>query len=215
MSRRRANRDPPARRREWSSCTGRGLSPEGASSRTGSRFRLVSREATPPFTEEELPLTTAEINGRPTGDLAEDVLSHWVKGRPLSFRLPSLGRAVPISRRLARLWLDAEDVRADHARDAVLLVLSELVTNAVEHSNSAHITGWLSRTTDRILLEVRDQGRTSAVPRLHRATPDEDHGRGLALVAGYSQEWGVRLSMDGGCAVWAVVPLSSRGTAAW
>ncbi|MFH8386755.1 ATP-binding protein [Kitasatospora sp. NPDC018058] len=175
----------------------------------------MSREATPPFTEEEIPLTTAEINGRPTGALAEDVLSHWARGRPLSFRLPSLDRAVPIARGLAGLWLDAEDVRADHARDAALLVISELVTNALEHSNSAHITGWLRRTADRLLLEVRDQGKTSTVPRLHRATPDEDHGRGLALVAGCSQEWGVRLSADGSCSVWAVVPLSGRSTAAW
>jgi anti-sigma regulatory factor (Ser/Thr protein kinase) len=175
----------------------------------------VSREAPPPFTEEEIPLTTAEINGRPAGALAEDVLSHWVRGCPLSFRLPSLDRAVPIARRLAGLWLDAEDVRADHARDAALLVISELVTNAIEHSNSAHITGWLRRTADRLLLEVRDQGMTPTVPRLHRATPDEDHGRGLALVASCSQEWGVRLSTDGSCSVWAVVPLSSRSTAAW
>ncbi|MDH6710471.1 anti-sigma regulatory factor (Ser/Thr protein kinase) [Kitasatospora sp. MAA19] len=215
MNQCRANREPPARRREWSSCSGRGLSREATSSHTGSCFRLVSREATPPFTEEEISLTTAEINERPTGALAEDVLSHWVSGRPLSFRLPSLGRAVPIARQLAGLWLDAEDVRANHARDAALLVISELVTNALEHSDSAHITGWLRRTADRLLLEVRDQGKTSSVPRLHRATPDEDHGRGLALVAGYSQEWGMRLSMDGSCSVWAAVPLSSRSTAAW
>ncbi|MGW3041749.1 ATP-binding protein [Kitasatospora sp. NPDC001159] len=159
--------------------------------------------------------STDHRRDRPTGALVEDVLSHWGRGRPLSFRLPSLGRAVPISRRLAGLWLDAEDVRADHARDAALLVISELVTNALEHSNSAHITGWLGRTADRLLLEVRDQGKTSAVPRLRRATPDEDHGRGLALVAGYSQEWGMRLSRDGSCSVWAAVPLSSRSTAAW
>ncbi|MET8629835.1 ATP-binding protein [Kitasatospora sp. NPDC004669] len=215
MNQRRANRESPVRWREWSSCSRRGLSRETASSRTGSRFRPVSREAPPPFTEEEIPLTTAEINGRPTGALAEDVLSHWVRGRPLSFRLPSLDRAVPISRRLAGLWLDAEDVRADHARDAALLVISELVTNALEHSNSAYITGWLRRTADRLLLEVRDQGKTSTVPRLHRATPDEDHGRGLALVAGCSQEWGMRLGTDGSCTVWAAVPLSSRSTAAW
>ncbi|SOB88970.1 Histidine kinase-like ATPase domain-containing protein [Streptomyces sp. 1331.2] len=177
-------------------------------------MRPVSREAVPPFTEEEIPLTTAEIDGRPTGALAEDVLRHWVRGRPLSFRLPSLVRAVPVSRRLAGLWLDAEGVRAGHTREAVLLVISELVTNAVEHSNSAYITAWLRRTADRLLVEVRDQGRTSVVPRLHRATPEEDHGRGLALVADHSQDWGVRLGTDGSCSVWAAVPLSGRSAAA-
>ncbi|MFF7994810.1 ATP-binding protein [Kitasatospora xanthocidica] len=174
----------------------------------------MSREAAPPFTEEEIPLTTADIDGRPTGALAEDVLRHWVRGRPLSFRLPSLVRAVPVSRRLAGLWLDAEGVRAGHTRDAVLLVISELVTNALEHSNSTHITAWLRRSADRLLLEVRDQGKTSEVPQLHRATPDEDHGRGLALVADYSQDWGVRLGSDGSCSVWASVPLSGRSAAA-
>ncbi|MEU8926610.1 ATP-binding protein [Kitasatospora sp. NPDC048545] len=91
---------------------------------------------------------------------------------------------------MAGLWLDAEDVRADRAR-APLLVISELVADALEHSDSTHPHRLVARrTADWILLEVRDRGKTSAVPRLHRGTPDDDHGRGLALVADCAQQWG-------------------------
>ena len=43
-----------------------------------------------------------------------------------------------------------------------------------------------------------------------RPTPDDEHGRGLQLVALLADRWGTRPT-EHGKAVWAVVALDSRG----
>jgi anti-sigma regulatory factor (Ser/Thr protein kinase) len=125
--------------------------------------------------------------------------------RPVSFAVPALKRSVPLCRRLSRLWLDAQCVDDQDARDMVLLVVSELVSNAVVHSASARVTCRLGRSGNCVLVEVSDQGRAASVPFPARPARNGIGGRGLAIVAELAAEWGVRREA-GACTVWAAVP---------
>lgn len=73
------------------------------------------------------------------------------------------------------------------------LVVSELVTNALRYA-SGPIQLRLIR--DRTLIcEVSDTGHTS--PHLRYAGSDDEGGRGLFLVAQFTQRWGTRHTPDG------------------
>ncbi len=87
--------------------------------------------------------------------------------------------------------------------DAVLLT-SELVTNAVLHGR-APISLRLLRTSSEAVLEVHDAA--SFLPRRLRPTPEDEHGRGLQLVACLADRWGVRPVREGK-AVWCAFSLS-------
>ncbi len=89
---------------------------------------------------------------------------------------------------------------ADRIDDAVLVV-SELVTNAVKNSAiNAAVKVWLWTDGQRLLIEVRDMG--PGIPLLVDPTPDEDGGRGLAVVNALSKDWGC-YPQRGGKVVWA------------
>ncbi len=84
----------------------------------------------------------------------------------------------------------------------VVLIASELVTNAVQHGRPP-VTLRLSRTTSELLLEVIDTA--GHVPRVLRPGPADDHGRGLHLVSTLAEKWGTRMT-EQGKAVWCTVP---------
>src|SRR5947209_2756867 len=86
--------------------------------------------------------------------------------------------------------------------DATLIV-SELLTNAMVHGR-APIRLRLRVTPDELAIEVDDAA--SAMPRKLRATTDDIHGRGLAIVAEMSTRWAARA--DGyGKTVWSTLPI--------
>ncbi|MFD5542860.1 SpoIIE family protein phosphatase [Streptomyces sp. NPDC127079] len=87
----------------------------------------------------------------------------------------------------------------DQARDNALLVLSELVTNAVRFGTGP-VTVRLVRSGGRLSCEVADTG--NGRPRLRRGEPLDDDGRGLHVVHKLTTRWGVRWT-DTGKAVWA------------
>ena len=84
--------------------------------------------------------------------------------------------------------------------DDVALVASELVTNAVLHASSPTRVA-LYVHDERLRLEVHDD--SSVMPERRRATDQASTGRGLALVDGLAEAWGVSLSAGGGKSVWA------------
>ncbi|MYZ34781.1 ATP-binding protein [Streptomyces sp. SID4917] len=122
--------------------------------------------------------------------------------------MPTLERAVPICRHLARLWMDSEDITDESARCAGLLVISELMTNAIIHTNSVSITGRLRKTGGWFFVEVQDEGGAVSVPYPRRSDYSNEYGRGLLLVARSVQALGTRLETDGGRTFWARISLT-------
>jgi serine/threonine-protein kinase RsbW len=84
------------------------------------------------------------------------------------------------------------------------LVVTELFTNAVRHTDSEKITCVLHDIGTVVRLEVTDQGRGTGVPVPCAAQADEEGGRGLLLVSLLSLAWGSDPAENGtGRVVWA------------
>jgi PAS domain S-box-containing protein len=119
------------------------------------------------------------------------------------------------------LELTAPEVAAAEARDLVrdllgdlgvsdrrvledaVLVTSELVTNALLHTELPAALRLVS-TPEELRIEVHD--RSAAQPQRRRPGAQDEHGRGLTIVAALSRGWGARLT-EAGKVVWSVVPL--------
>ena len=86
-----------------------------------------------------------------------------------------------------RLW----DLTA--LRDTAILVVSELVTNAVRHGQGKPVGLRVTNSAHELRVEVTDGSPTPA--RLREAGEVAESGRGLLLVSAVSKEWGV--SPDG------------------
>lgn len=126
--------------------------------------------------------------------------------RAYRLELPSHRSSVRVARRSVDTWLAARRLPPDVVDDAVLLV-SELVTNAVVHTVSTRIVCGARLLGDTGLrLEVHDE---DVVRRdLPRRTPgsDDECGRGLLLVHRIADSWGAeRSTLTGGNAVWAAL----------
>lgn len=95
---------------------------------------------------------------------------------------------------------------ADHADvDDAVLIASELAANAVEHGTPP-IELALEVTGDDVCIIVSGT-QSGTVPQMRTATTDDPRGRGLAIVASLSRDWG--WNHEGGrLSVWA--KLSSR-----
>jgi anti-sigma regulatory factor (Ser/Thr protein kinase) len=85
------------------------------------------------------------------------------------------------------------------AADQLVLIGSELVTNAVLHART-ELTLTLELRADRVRISVQDRSRAPATLRHYR--PDALTGRGLGVVAALSDRWGVSTAPDGKI-VWA------------
>jgi anti-sigma regulatory factor (Ser/Thr protein kinase) len=87
--------------------------------------------------------------------------------------------------------------------DDLVLVVSELVTNAIRHGRGPvevdiHVDG------SEVIVEVAEGSSSS--PKIMDTTPDSVGGRGLPIVDALTRQWGVRSIPDGGKVVWARVP---------
>ncbi|MGW7592813.1 ATP-binding protein [Streptomyces rubiginosohelvolus] len=118
------------------------------------------------------------------------------------FALPAHPESVAGARELTRTRLDAWRLGRDLG-DAAVLIVSELVTNAIVHTASTRVVCELSRFGRRLRIAVQDQGHQPCGPRL-RPSSDEEHGRGLLLVEAMSSAWGSHDAQDAsGRIVWA------------
>jgi anti-sigma regulatory factor (Ser/Thr protein kinase) len=87
-----------------------------------------------------------------------------------------------------------------HLVDDIVLVVSELATNALVHAGSP-FTVTLGVFKETVVLEVLDG--THAGPTLVAARTLDTRGRGIAIVQALSRDWGVSARVSGGKAVWA------------
>lgn len=93
--------------------------------------------------------------------------------------------------------------------DAVKLMVSELATNVVGHvQTSFELT--LSRTAEEIRVEVADYG--GGTPVIRSAGPDDERGRGLQIVDGLADRWGVDYDRPAGKIVWFTLALPAAET---
>lgn len=118
-------------------------------------------------------------------------------------RLPPSTDSVPVARRFARDQL--RHSRSDV--ETVVLLVSELVTNAVLHARSEVVL---------LILDHRDVARVEVSdssplpPRLHNFTADSATGRGLRLLDQLALRWGADTSAGGaGKVVWFEVGSAS------
>ncbi|MFG3223583.1 ATP-binding protein [Kitasatospora sp. NPDC048194] len=110
-------------------------------------------------------------------------------------RLPrSAGRARLRFLRLAFEW----DVPVDSAETALIL-LSELVTNACRHARSPRdrMIGVRVLLPSSSLLRIEVSDADPELPTLRQAAPEDESGRGLALVAALATSWGARPRGEG------------------
>lgn len=109
----------------------------------------------------------------------------------------------PASSRLAREF--ATSAVPGPADDRLAVVVTELVTNAVLHGRSAPRLSLRQKGAE-VIVEVTDDGpgRPAMIP----GPTIETHGRGLAIVDHFAEEWGVTdLEDSEGKVVWARVRL--------
>ncbi|MEU6392334.1 ATP-binding protein [Streptomyces sp. NPDC046939] len=121
------------------------------------------------------------------------------------FVLPALSTSARDARNTVRDRLGAWQVPEDTCDDAVLMV-SELATNAVLHTDSEQILCGLTLSGERqrLRIELHDGGRTPLRPPEPHADFCQEGGRGLILVRELADRWGTaRSTRAEGKVVWA------------
>jgi anti-sigma regulatory factor (Ser/Thr protein kinase) len=126
-----------------------------------------------------------------------------------SFRLPRHPASVGLARRRVRDHLsDWGHSAGEQAFEDVVLLVSELATNAVRHAPLLEREFEVAVTTladGSCLIEVSDE--SPAQPRLRPVRrADEESGRGLRLVESLTTAWGVWSRGRNGKTIWALVP---------
>ena len=111
-------------------------------------------------------------------------------------------RAARAARTFVRLTCARWDL--DSVLEPALLVVSELVTNAVRHARTRLTVGLLLRS-DHLLVEVEDEDSRPLV--LHHNDQDAVDGRGLILIDAMARKWGSR-PRPLGKVVWAELALT-------
>lgn len=106
--------------------------------------------------------------------------------------LPATPASVPEGRAFLNRTLNSWECAA--AADDALLLLSETLTNAVQHAEGP-LGLRLCRTVTDLTVEVSDRSPHLPQPRL--ASEDEESGRGLFLVRTLADSWGVRPTDEG------------------
>ncbi len=168
--------------------------------------RLVALlETLPPAAGPSRVLDTA-LGLLPAGNRGDDVAvlaalvppSVSASSRRVERSLPEHPMSVPLARSWAEGWLAGSDVPSDRS-DAVLLVISELVTNAVRQGDGP-VRVTLDAADDSLLIEVFDSGHR--LPTLSESALDSTGGRGLHLIDTVCDDWGVREELQGKT-VWA------------
>jgi anti-sigma regulatory factor (Ser/Thr protein kinase) len=131
----------------------------------------------------------------------------WSSALPWSEELEASGVAALST---VRAWVRqvAQDI-ADEFMTDLLLVVVELVTNAIEHGGGPRCVR-LSRTATDVRIEVQDTNHEELTPGESRFGAGAHRGAGLLLVRRISRDWGVRHDpQTGGKTVWTTMPCAT------
>jgi Histidine kinase-like ATPase domain len=99
-------------------------------------------------------------------------------------------------------WLPADDEEQQEVAEDVLLLVSEMVTNACLHAGGP-LELALNCTAERLRIEVADGSAVAPAPR--QSGPSVPGGHGLRVMEKLSRAWGV-VPRGTGKAVWLEVP---------
>ncbi|AJE83732.1 hypothetical protein SLNWT_3356 [Streptomyces albus] len=129
-----------------------------------------------------------------------------VESPPLAVEVsfPAAKSRVPDARRITVAYLHLWDMSA--LVDEAALVVSELVTNAVNYGSGVPVGLRVYVSDGALVIEVRDGSPLPA--RLRVVDAEAESGRGLFLVAALAREWGV--SPDGKT-TWCSLELPLQG----
>ncbi|QNN52430.1 ATP-binding protein [Nocardioides mesophilus] len=119
---------------------------------------------------------------------------------------------VPLSAPRARDFVSVRltEHHLPQLQDAVRLVVSELVTNAIVHAGTP-LTVTIEELASQVRVAVHDESPTA--PCARTAHQDDTGGRGLAVIERFSSAWGVLPGTRSDKSVWAsfaVPPLVPR-----
>ncbi|MFD9872067.1 SpoIIE family protein phosphatase [Streptomyces niveus] len=148
--------------------------------------------------EDDVAVLLLRRRGAYAGRTGGKLQQHVGQGDP-----EALSSARHMVRAAVRAW------GAGDRSDDVELVVDELMTNALTHTDGGSIVTVrvLPGVERRLRLEVED--RSSALPRIRDAGESGVSGRGLVLVDALSDEWGVESRGSGKC-VWSEFVISGR-----
>ncbi|MFJ6387243.1 SpoIIE family protein phosphatase [Streptomyces sp. NPDC091972] len=114
----------------------------------------------------------------------------------------------------AELALPGSEFISDRQTDDAVVVVSELVTNAVVHAGTdIEVACRLEADTGALVVEVLDH-HPSRAPRDSDSEPPSgtpEYGRGLRLVAALAETWGITYR-TGAKTVWAQLPAGGKDT---
>ncbi len=156
---------------------------------------LIAAELLPPAPDDDVAILVATARAREDG--------------PVGLTLASTETSVEAARRAALDALTAAGVD-DEIRCDALLVVSELVTNAIRHG-SPPVELRIRRAKDNLIITVADGATTS--PETRPLDPHAGGGRGLHLVDVLAADWGSHPT-GSGKTVWCIVdlpPANSHG----
>ncbi|GAA2259046.1 hypothetical protein GCM10010430_48860 [Kitasatospora cystarginea] len=119
--------------------------------------------------------------------------------------------AAPGRRRIRTLIVGWGIRLDDDTRTSLDVVSSELITNAIRHSDSVTLTVGVHADPQRgrVLIEVYDA--SVILPRARQARPDEEAGRGMLLVQRLALSHGAERT-ERGKRVWAELALPEQAT---
>ena len=132
--------------------------------------------------------------------------------------------AAPTTARRARHWIAGQLARTDPADliDTAVLLVSELVTNAVHasvaaaaaagHADPRGIELTVARTRDTVRIEVADSA-CGSLPAPSAPSAEDESGRGMQVISALSKRWGC-WSGQLGKVVWCELAAASLGQAA-
>ncbi|MET7552483.1 ATP-binding protein [Streptomyces sp. NPDC005500] len=121
---------------------------------------------------------------------------------PLVHRPEAAGAARRVTRQVLADWHVS-----DNTTEAVILVVSELVTNAVEHATAPVVLQLHQDTALRVWVGVTDGGPAARDGQWTSSCEADEHGRGLSLVKALTDAHGTR-SHQAGTTHWARLPAS-------
>jgi anti-sigma regulatory factor (Ser/Thr protein kinase) len=117
--------------------------------------------------------------------------------------------AAGAARRIARSVLDDWRTHPESA-EHILLVVSELVTNAVEHAQppvAMHLHR--ERIGSKMWVGITDGGPAQAEGRWTSSCGHDEHGRGLTVIDALATAHGTRRHPEGSATHWARLPVES------